>query len=141
MRVRAKSLQSCLTLYNPMNCSPQGSSVHGILQARILERVAIPFSRGYSQPRDGTASPVSPILQVDSLPLSQQGSPGGLHSRNVFSHHPGGWGLESRCRQPWFLQGPHSLACRWLPWCSQGSSLDAGLHVQVSCSQREGGMN
>ena len=36
----------------PMDCSPPGSSVHGILQARILEWVAIPFSRGSSQPRD-----------------------------------------------------------------------------------------
>ena len=37
--------QSCLTLCHPMDCSPSGSSVHGILQARILEWVAIPFSR------------------------------------------------------------------------------------------------
>ena len=41
----AKSLQSCLTLCNPMDCSPPGSSVHGILQARILEWVAMPFSK------------------------------------------------------------------------------------------------
>ena len=40
--------QSCLTLSDPMNCSPPGSSVHGILQARILEWVAIPSSRGSS---------------------------------------------------------------------------------------------
>ena len=40
-----KSLQSCLTLRNPMHLSPQGSSVHGFLQARILEWVAIPFSK------------------------------------------------------------------------------------------------
>ena len=44
--------QSCLTLCNPVDCSPLGSSVHGILQARILEWVAISFSRGSSQPRD-----------------------------------------------------------------------------------------
>ena len=44
--------QSCLTLCDPMDCSPPGSSVHGILQARILEWVAISFSRGSSQPRD-----------------------------------------------------------------------------------------
>ena len=41
----AKSLQSCLTLCDPMDCSQPGSSVHGISQARILEWVAIPFSR------------------------------------------------------------------------------------------------
>ena len=52
--VRAKSLQLCPTLCNPMDCSPPGSSVHGILQARILEWVAMPSSRGYSQPRDQT---------------------------------------------------------------------------------------
>ena len=48
----AKLLQLCLTLHNPMDYSPPGSSVHGILQARILEWVAMPFSRGTSQPRD-----------------------------------------------------------------------------------------
>ena len=43
---------SCLTLCNTEDCSPPGSSVHGILQARILEWVAMPSSRGSSQPRD-----------------------------------------------------------------------------------------
>ena len=46
--------QSCLTLCDPMDCSPPGSSVHEIFQARILEWVAISFSRGSSQPRDLT---------------------------------------------------------------------------------------
>ena len=46
--------QLCLTLCDPMDCSLSGSSVHGILQARILEWVAISFSRGSSQPRDRT---------------------------------------------------------------------------------------
>ena len=46
--------QQCPTLSNPMGYSPPGSSVHGILQARILEWVAIPFSRKTSQPRDWT---------------------------------------------------------------------------------------
>ena len=40
-----------LTLCDPVDCSPPGSSVHGILQARMLERVAMPSSRGSSQPR------------------------------------------------------------------------------------------
>jgi len=43
-----------MTLCDPMDCSPPGSSVHGLLQARILEWVAIPFSTGSSQPRDQT---------------------------------------------------------------------------------------
>ena len=46
--------QPCPTLWDPMNRSLPGSSVRGILQARILEWVAISFSRGSSQPRDGT---------------------------------------------------------------------------------------
>ena len=46
--------QSCPTLFNPMNCSLPGSSVHGILQARILEWVATSFFRGSSKPRDRT---------------------------------------------------------------------------------------
>ena len=46
--------QLCPTLCDPMDCSPPGSSVHGISQARILEWVAISFSRGSSQPRDQT---------------------------------------------------------------------------------------
>ena len=46
--------QSCPTLWDLMNCSWPGSCVHGILQARIPEWVAIPFSRGSSQPRDRT---------------------------------------------------------------------------------------
>ena len=46
--------QSCPTLCNPMDCSPPGSSVHEIFQARILEWVTISFSRGSSQPRDRT---------------------------------------------------------------------------------------
>ena len=51
----AKSLQLCLTLCNPMDCSLPGSSVHGILlKAKILEWVVVPSSRGSSQPRDGS---------------------------------------------------------------------------------------
>ena len=46
--------QSCLTLWDPRDCSPPGSSVHGIFQARILEWVAFFYSRGSSWPRDKT---------------------------------------------------------------------------------------
>ena len=46
--------QLCPTLCDPIDYSPPGSSIHGILQARILEWVAIPFSRGSFQRRDGT---------------------------------------------------------------------------------------
>ena len=46
MKGKVLLAQSCLTLCNPMDCSLPGPSVHGILQASILERVAIPISRG-----------------------------------------------------------------------------------------------
>ena len=59
-------------LCNPMDCSPRGSSVHGILPARILQWVAMPFSRGSSQPRDQTHVF---CVQADSLLLSHLGSP------------------------------------------------------------------
>ena len=52
--VHVKLLQSCLTLCNAVDLSPPGTSVHGILQARRLEWVAISFSRGSSRPRDRT---------------------------------------------------------------------------------------
>ena len=51
MCVNAKLLQLCLNLCNPMECNPPDSSVHVILQARILEWVAMPFSRGSFPPR------------------------------------------------------------------------------------------
>ena len=54
MCVYIKSLQLCLTLRDPVDCSPPGSSVHELLQARILEWVAMPSSRESSPPRDGT---------------------------------------------------------------------------------------
>ena len=54
MCTRAQLLQSCPTLCDPMDWGPPGSSVHGILQTRILEWVAMPCTRGSSQPRDQT---------------------------------------------------------------------------------------
>ena len=53
-KVRVLVSQSCLTLCDLMDCRPPGSSVHGILQAKVLEWVAIPFFRGFSQLRDKT---------------------------------------------------------------------------------------
>ena len=66
--VKWKVAQSCPTL-----CDSMDYTVHGILQARILECVAVPFSRGSSQPRDGTQ--VSPVLQMDSLLAELPGKP------------------------------------------------------------------
>ena len=65
--------QSCPILWDPLDCSPPGFSAHEILQARILEWVAISFSRGSSQPRDQTQ--VSQALQADALTSEPPGKP------------------------------------------------------------------
>ena len=54
LKVEVLVAQSCPTLCDPMECSPPGFSVHGILQVRVLEWITIPFSRGSSWPRNWT---------------------------------------------------------------------------------------
>ena len=98
-----KVAQLCLTFCNPLNCSLPSSSVDGILQARTLEWVAVPFSRGSSQPRDetqvsciaGRFLPTEPPgipknIGVGSLSLlhgifsTQESNQGFLHCRQIF---------------------------------------------------------
>ena len=90
---KVKVTQLCLTLYDPADYT-----VHGILQARILEWVAFSFSRGSSQPR-------SPALQADSLPVDPQGKP-----KNT------GVGSLSLLQQIFLTQesNPGLLHCRWI---------------------------
>ena len=78
--------QSCLILCNPVDYTPPGSSVHGILQARILEWVAIPISRGSSRAR-------SPALQADFFPSEPPGKLSGVAQKCV--QDLGRVGLES----------------------------------------------
>ena len=66
MKPSALIAQSCQTICDPMDCNPPGSSVHGILQARILEWVVIPFFRG--------------------IFLTQRSNPGILHCRQILYH-------------------------------------------------------
>ena len=103
---------------DPINCSPPDSSVCGILQARILEWVGIPFSRGSSQPRDWTQVFCrSPALLVDSLPAEPQGKlkntgVGSLSLlQRIFLTQELNWGL---------------LHCRWILYqlSYQGSPLN-----------------
>ena len=74
-------IQLCLILCNPVDCSPLDFSVHGIFQERLLEWVAIAFSRGSSQHRiflglpDPEIKPGSPVMQADSLPSEPLGAP------------------------------------------------------------------
>ena len=64
-----------LTLCDPRDCSPPGSSVHGVVQARILEWVAMLFPGDLPNPGIEPASPESPALQVDLLPTEPPGKP------------------------------------------------------------------
>ena len=94
----AQLLQLCPTLCNPMDCSPPGSSVHGILQARILEWVVIPSSRASSQPRDSTC--VSFISSIAG--------------RFFTSQAPGKHKVERKEEKEWrqWKEYPQELDCR-----------------------------
>ena len=70
-----QSLQLCLTLCHPMDYILPGSPVHGIFQARILERVTMPSTGGLYDPRIEPVSPDSYALHTDYLVQSHQGSP------------------------------------------------------------------
>ena len=70
----AKSLHSCLTLCDPMDCSLPGSSVHEILQTRILEWVAMPSSRVSSQPKDQTCISWGSYIAGGFLTLESSGT-------------------------------------------------------------------
>ena len=80
-KVKVIVVQSCLTLCDPMDCSPPGSSVHGVLQASMLAWVTILLSRESSRPREQTWSPA---LQPDSL-LSEP--PGKPYRARLFRFH------------------------------------------------------
>ena len=69
--LHAKLLQSCPILCDRMDCSPPGSSVHGILQVRILEQVATPSSSGSSQPKDPTGVSYVPCIDRQVLSNSE----------------------------------------------------------------------
>ena len=110
--------QSCPALCDPTDCSPPGSSVHGILQARTLEWVAIPFSR---RPPKTRIKPGSPALQAGSLPSEPPGKPRVLAPTQLhpgFPHGPGGdlrMGQElRRYWEPngWMVCGRCKLQCR-----------------------------
>ena len=71
-----KSLQLCMTLWDLMDYNPPGSSVHGILQARILEWVAMPSSRGIFPTQGSNQCHLCPLhWQAGSLPLTSPGKP------------------------------------------------------------------
>ena len=115
----AQSLQSFSTLFDPIDHSPPGSSVHGIFQARILEWVVMSSSRGSSQPRDWTGVCLSSALQADSFTVEPQGRP--PCTMKKLSSLPRDWpGIYhilqwKRCLNHWTLREDHSVSCLWLP--------------------------
>ena len=105
-KVKVKVAQLCLTVCDPMDCSLPGASAHGILQVRILEWVAVPFSRRACKPRDWTQVPCiaggffttwatretqaywsgQPNPSPEDLP-TQESNYGLLHCREIFSFY------------------------------------------------------
>ena len=110
-----------------MDCSPPGSSVHGISQPRILERVAISFSRGSSRPRGRIR--VS-ALEADSLPLSHQGS---LNTINTYlrmrSQSEVIITMDFNCRWFYWITG-NFLKCDKVLWLHRRMS----LFLRLACS-------
>ena len=123
VKVKMKMLlaQLCPTLCDPMDCSPPGSSVHGILQARILEWVPLSFSRGSSQPRDWTQ--VSCIIgrfftiwATREVTCLYQADPNWHASKNNTVSVCDWSGTQTHTETPLFLD-----ACKW--WQSKWGSM------------------
>ena len=124
--------QSCLTLCNPVDCSRPGSSVPGILQARILGWVAIPFSRGSSQPKDQTwvscisgkffavwATKKAPSYEISKRDRKQAGNCQGLVGEKngnwlLNGHRVSFWGDEN----VWELDTDGGCTTLWILTCS-----------------------
>ena len=118
----AKSIQLCLTLCDPMDCSPSGSSIHGILEARILEWVAVPSSRGSSQPRDQTL--VSYVSCIDRQVLYHWRHLGSLEHSIPLCYIP------AIVKTEFVLQTSLII---WIPGLSTCSSFEVKCHSL--CSQ------
>ena len=99
-------VQLCPTLWDPMDCSPPGSCVHGILQARIPEWVAISFSRGSSWPRDRTRVACLPgrffTIWAPGKPFRNKGHSKPKALESSWNHPPGSPG-ENCLPWNWFL--------------------------------------
>ena len=106
MCVCAKSLQSCLTLCDPMDGSLPGSSVHEILQVRILEWVAMPSSRGSSPLRDWTCVPCTGLKGLDKIVSTVSSS---SDVRVLLGEH---WGEEVHVCGLSCI----SVHCLWISW-------------------------
>ena len=133
--IRISRAQWCLTLCHPVDCSPLGSSVHGIFQARILEQVAISSSRGSAWPRDWTLVSLSLLhWQADSLSLHHQGShleryygyhqfaEADLEINQLAPNHAVVEGQSQGSHPAWPMKGQTSWLLRWIPLPRQAHS-------------------
>ena len=149
--------QSCPTLWDPMDCSLPGSSVHGIFQARVLEWVAVTFSRGSSQPRDQTRvsriagrrftlwstreapyKDMTPLLAFHaaySVPLTHLPSdPPGKHHTRIWHHY---WLFMLHIPSLWLIyfvtEGLYLLVPLIYFTYNSATSLSSGNHVFMFC--------
>ena len=106
---RANLLQLCLILCDPMDRSPPGSSVHGILQARTLEWITMPSSRASSQPRDITSPALAGGFFTTSISSQIWEFPGSLVVRT----------LNFRCRELGFYPSSGELKFLHASWRGQ----------------------
>ena len=128
----AQSLQSCPTLCDPMDYSRPASSAHGILQARILEWVAISSCRGSSWLRDRTHVLYAYLYwQVGSLPLAPPGNP-----KRALLPHFRAWvpHLLSSPSPPFSLLPPYSSSKAVSSFSPQGLCTHRALHLKHSSS-------
>ena len=117
----ALGAQSCPPLCNPMDCSLPVSSVLGILQARILEWVAIPFSRGSFQPR---IKPGYLALHADSLPSEPSGKPHDV-AKSFF---------KNEFKKDIITIGSSSSISGYIPEGNQITILMSFLHIHVTAA-------
>ena len=102
-RCRGAGVISRVQLFaTPQTAARQAPLSMGIFQARMLESVAISSSRGSSPPRGQTASPASPALQVDSLPMRPQGSPSHFRDKLNMSDSMSLEGISKILKRPSF---------------------------------------
>ena len=130
---------------SPVDCSPPGSSVHGILQAGIPEWAAIPFSRGSCRPGDRTCVSCIPALQADSYPWCHLGARPPWHVTLIpSSEQTGNKGLmiptleKRKLRGRWSSQGHRAGTC--YDWNCHGSFClipESGIFPQCEAASRQ----
>ena len=121
--------QLCPTVCDPLDCSPPGSSVYGVLQARILEWVAMPSSRGSFPPRDQNLCPLCLLhRQAGPLPLAPRGKPISLPGALMHGFSLSSW-LKARRERLNSLASPAAVSSvRSLPE-GDGSKLPLGKYL------------